>query len=165
MDVVAAKAGHAPAVHYALYEIISLHAVFVRRAVGIVGERGPSQGMLFKLPKVSQVSANLVPHRPVIIFAVDGIRQRASLRMALDAGIASWNVIHSGRIKNISSRGMLHMLASGAVTLFASNIPLGRLLGADVVADGVASIAGRARRPLHIVGRIKRLPPVRSFSH
>src|SRR5258708_34737227 len=60
---------------------------------------------------------------------------------------------------------MLHMLAPRPMALFAAHVPLGYLLGMNVVIDGVASIAGRARGPLHIIRRIKRLPPVRPLSH
>src|SRR5579872_320974 len=80
--------------------------------------------------------------------------------MALDAGITSRNINHSRRIKNVSARGMLHMFASGAVALFASDVPLCHLFGVDVVVDGVAAIAGWTCGPLHIVRRIKRLPPI-----
>src|SRR6202023_3229069 len=59
---------------------------------------------------------------------------------------------------------MLHVLTAGPVTLFASNIPLRHLFGVDVVVDGVASVASRPRRPLHIVRRIKWLPPVSPLS-
>ena len=54
VHIVAAKAGHPAAVHYALYEIISLHAVLMSRAVRIVRERGFAQGVFFKLPKILQ---------------------------------------------------------------------------------------------------------------
>src|ERR1700733_8612021 len=105
----------------------------------------------------------MVANGPVIILAFDGIRQRASLRMALDASIVRRNVIHSRRIENVSARRMLNVLAARPVALFAANVPLRHLFGVDVVVDGVASIAGWPRGPLHIVRRIKRLPPVSPF--
>ena len=55
MRIVAAEARHPASVHYALYEIIPLHAILVRRAIGIVCERSLAQRVLFKLPKISQV--------------------------------------------------------------------------------------------------------------
>src|SRR5580704_1474661 len=58
---------------------------------------------------------------------------------------------------------MLYVLAAWPVTLFAANVPLRHLFGVDVVVDGVASIAGWAGRPLHIVRRIVWLPPVSSL--
>src|ERR1700724_972501 len=96
----------------------------------------------------------MVANGPVIILAFDGIRQRASLRMALDASIVRRNVIHSRRIENVSAHWMLYVLAARPVALFATHVPLCHLFGLDVVVDGVASIAGRARRPLHIICRI-----------
>src|SRR5579863_642758 len=80
--------------------------------------------------------------------------------MALDTGIACRDIIHSRRIQNVSARRMLHMFTSRPVALFAANVPLCHLLGVDVVIDRVASIAGRTRGPLHIVRRIKWLPPI-----
>src|SRR5580704_2931206 len=58
---------------------------------------------------------------------------------------------------------MLYVLAAWPVTLFAANVPLCHLFGVDVVVDGVASIAGRARGPLQIVCRIVWFPPVGSL--
>src|ERR1700733_2237754 len=105
----------------------------------------------------------MVADRPVIVLALNGSRQWPPLGMALDTGIAGRDIIHSRRIQNVPARGLLHMLAARSVALFASNVPLRHLLGMDVVIDRVASIAGRPRGPLHIVGRIKWLPPVRPF--
>lgn len=42
----------------------------------------------------------------------------------------------------------------------AADIPLSHLLGVNVVADRVAAIAKRSGRTVHIVGRIKRSPPI-----
>src|SRR5258708_8602091 len=55
---------------------------------------------------------------------------------------------------------MRHVLAAGAVAAFAADVPLGDFFGVDIVADGVAAVAGGAGGPLHIVGRIERHPPV-----
>src|SRR5271156_4423900 len=107
----------------------------------------------------------MVPNGPVIILAFDGNCQRPSLRMALDTGIACRDIIHSRRIQNVSAGGMFHVLTSRPVALFAADVPLRHLLGVDVVIDRVASIASRTRGPLHIVRRIKRLPPVSPFGH
>src|SRR5580700_4943512 len=97
------------------------------------------------------------------MLALDRSRQRASLGMTLDTSIACRDIIHSRRIQNVSARGMLHVLTSRPVALFAANVPLRHLLGVDVVIDRVASIAGRTSGPLHIVRRIKWLPPVGPF--
>src|ERR1700674_5284192 len=107
----------------------------------------------------------MVSNGPVIILAFDGNRQRSSLGMTLDTGIACRNIIHSRRIQNVSARWMLHMLAARPVTFFTANVPLRNLFGVDVVVDRVASVAGRTRGPLHIVRRIKRLPPISPLGH
>src|ERR1700722_20434340 len=57
---------------------------------------------------------------------------------------------------------MRHMRRAAAMAALAANVPLGDLLGADVVAHGVAAVAERTRRSLHVVGRIQRGPPVRA---
>src|SRR5271163_827898 len=80
--------------------------------------------------------------------------------MALDAAVARLHVIEARRIKDISSRGMLHMLASRPVAFLASHVPLRHLFLVDVVIHRMASIAGGTGGPLHIVRRVERLPPV-----
>ena len=40
-------------------------------------------------------------HRPIIVFAFDGIRERLTLRMALDAGVIGVNIIQARRIELI----------------------------------------------------------------
>src|ERR1700737_3305647 len=104
-------------------------------------------------------------NRPVVIFAFDGTHRRAPLRMALDAGVAGLNIIHSRWIQNIYTRWMLDVLASRTVAFLAPNVPLRHLFGVDVIANRMATITSWASRPLHIVRRIKRLPPIRSLSH
>src|SRR5258705_13252394 len=60
----------------------------------------------------------------------------------------------------MSALWMRQVLAAGAVAEFAADVPLGDFFGVDIVADGVAAVAGGAGGPLHIVGRIERDPPV-----
>ena len=55
MHVVATKTGHPTAVHHALNEIISLHPVLVRRAIGEVCKRSLAQRVLFQLPEIPQI--------------------------------------------------------------------------------------------------------------
>src|SRR5260370_17381328 len=82
--------------------------------------------------------------------------------MALNASVVGLDIFHARGIQNIAARGMLGVLAAGTVAALATHVPLDDLLGVDVVADGMAPIAGGAGRPLHIVGRIERHPPIRS---
>ncbi len=53
--IVTTEACNPAPVHYALHEIIALHAIFVRRAFGEVRERRLAQLVLLQLPKILQV--------------------------------------------------------------------------------------------------------------
>ena len=55
MHVVTAEARHPAAVHHALHKIISLHAIFVRRALREVREGGLAKRMVFQLPEITQI--------------------------------------------------------------------------------------------------------------
>ena len=160
VHVVTTEAGHAAAIHHALHEIIALHAIFVRRAVGKVREGRLPEGVLFELPIILQVEADVETDRPVVILAFDWIRQRAALRMALDAGVAGMHIIHAGGVLNVRARGTRHVFAARPVAAFAAHVPFRDAMIADIEIDGVAAIAERARGSLHIVGRVERRPPI-----
>src|SRR5580704_4189516 len=165
MHIVTTKTCHPAPVHYALHKIVSLHAILVCCAVRVVRKCCFTQGVFLKPPKVAQVKACMVPDRPVIVLAFDRNGQGTSLRMTLNTGIACGDIIHARRVQNVAARWMLHMLTARSVAFFAANVPLSDLLGEDVVVDGVTSIAGWTCGPLHIVRRIKGLPPVSPLSH
>ena len=55
MHIVATEAGDAAAVHYALNEVISLHAVFVGGAVGEMREGGFAELVILELPIILQI--------------------------------------------------------------------------------------------------------------
>src|ERR1700741_5634029 len=124
-----------------------------------------TQGMLFKLPEILQAQTYLVPDGPVIILPRNGICPWPPLRMTLHAAIIRLNAVHSCRIQDVPARWMLHMDASRAVALFASNIPLRYLLRTDVVVHGVAPIASRTRRPVHVFWGVPWRPPVGSICY
>src|ERR1035437_1246469 len=123
MHIVAIEAGDAAPVHDALHKIVPLHPVLVRRAVGKMREALLAQSMLFQLPVIPQVQSHVETHRPVVILSLDGIVQRAPLRVALNASIAGMHVVHSRRIQNAYARGMTHMVASRTVTALAAYVP------------------------------------------
>ncbi len=77
--------------------------------------------------------------------------------MALDASVIGFHIVHA--------RGMGDVLAARTVATLATHVPLDDLLGVNVVVDGVAAITGRTGGSLHVVGRIKGFPPVRSFGY
>src|SRR5260370_7023619 len=85
--------------------------------------------------------------------------------MAVNPGVDGPHVIHARGIQRVSARRMLHMLASRPVAPFAAYVPLRYLFGVDVVIDGMAAVACRTCRPLHIVRGIKRRPPVGPIRH
>ena len=64
---------------HALREIIPLHSVFMRRAVGEVRKAQLPQLVIFELPVILQFQSHMIADRPVIIFPFDGIVQRTSL--------------------------------------------------------------------------------------
>ena len=158
--VVAGSAGHAVPVHHALHEVVALHPVLVRGAVGEMSEIGLAQRDVFELPVVRKMKPDVVADGPVVGFAFDRVGERLALGMALDAGIVRGDVIHLRRIQNVGARGMRDVLTAGTVAAFAADIPFRDLLGVDVVVDGVAAVAGRAGGPLHVVGGIEGRPPV-----
>ena len=55
---------------------------------------------------------------------------------------------------------MRDVQAAGAVALFAADVPLGDLVGVDVVVDGVAAVAERAGGALHVGVGVEGRPPV-----
>src|SRR5580693_4178638 len=55
------------------------------------------------------------------------------------------------------------MRAPGTVAALAADIPFRDLLGLDIVVHRVAAVACRSSRPLHVVRRIERFPPIASL--
>ena len=70
------------------------------------------------------------------------------------------DVIQARRIQDIGARGTRDVLAAGAVAALAADVPLRDAVVADVEIDRMAAVAERAGRPLHVVGRIERRPPI-----
>src|ERR1700751_5746481 len=91
-------------------------------------------------------------------------RPWASLRMALYAHVARSDVVAVGWIKNVCADGMRHMFAAGTMAAFTAHVPLGNLLGVDVVTDRMAPITQWPRRSLHIVWRVEGHPPIRPLA-
>src|SRR6516164_4441647 len=85
--------------------------------------------------------------------------------MTLNAGVVRVHVVEAGRIEYIVAGRVRHMRFAGAVTFLAADVPLGWGLGGDVEIHGVTAVAQRGGRPLEIVGRVKRSPPVRAVRY
>ena len=161
VNVVAVKAGDSAAVHHTLDKIVALHSVFMGCAVWIIKEiRRLAESVILKLPIVCELQSHVIPNRPIVIFPVNRIREGLPLRVTLNAGITGRDVAHMLGINDIAARGMRDVLTAGAVATLAADIPFSDLLGVNVVANRMTSIAKRACRPVEVVTRIERCPPV-----
>ena len=160
--IMATRARDASRVHQALHEIIALHAVLMRCPVGEMRKRQLAQLVVFQFPKIDQFFAHVKANRPIVVFAFDGIRQRLTLRVTLDAGVVRLHIVELGGIDDIRLTLVLYVIAAGTVASLAANVPFRDFLGVDIVIDRVASIAERPGWPLHVVGGVKRCPPVRA---
>src|SRR5579883_985187 len=69
VHVVTIEARHAAPVHYALHEVISLHAVLVRGAIRKMREGRFAELMLLELPEVRQPKPHSIADRPIVIAA------------------------------------------------------------------------------------------------
>ncbi len=87
VHVMAAKTAHAVGVHLARNEIVALHPVLVRRAIGEMCKRLFPKLVLFQLPEVLKTFPYLKPNRPIVVLAFDGVLQGLALRVALDADV------------------------------------------------------------------------------
>ena len=158
MDVVAGKTGDAVRVHGALHEIVALHAVLVRGAIGEMREGGFAELVFFELPEIAQVLARFITDGPIVIDAVDGLLQGLALRVALDAGVGGGDRIEARGIDDGRARGAGDVIAAGTVATFAADVPLGDGVGFDVVVHGMAAVAESAGGALHVVGGIEAAP-------
>jgi len=74
MNVVAVETRDAAAVHYALYEIIALHAVLVCGAVREVKEiRRFTERVVLQFPEIREPHPYVIAHGPIVILAFDWI--------------------------------------------------------------------------------------------
>ena len=85
--------------------------------------------------------------------------------MTLNAGVVRVHVVETGRIEDVVAGRVGHMRFAGAMTFLAADVPLGWGLGGDVEVHGVTAVAQRSGRPLEIVRRVKRRPPIRTVGN
>ena len=131
--IVATETRDAARVHEALNEIVALHAVLVRGAVGKMREARFAELVLFKLPKIRKVQSNVEADGPVVVLAFDRISQRAALRMTLDAHIVGPHIIEARGIEDVVSRRLGNMRASRAMAPLAADIPFADRFRRDIV--------------------------------
>lgn len=160
VNIMATEAAHTVRVHRTLNKIVALHAILMRGAIGKMSESLLTRLMLFKLPEIFEVHSHLKTNRPVVVSSVDWIAQRLPLRVTLNADVRRLNCVQAGRIRDIQSGGSLDVRATGSVAPFAADVPLRHRLSLNIVVDGMAAVAQRAGRTLHVVGGVKRGPPV-----
>jgi hypothetical protein len=165
VHVMAAEARDPASIHDALHEIVPLHAVLVRGAVGEMRERRLAEPVLLELPVVAQVPALVEPDRPIVVLTEHGVHERLPLRMALDAGIVGPDEIELCRVHDVRRGRLPPVLAARTVATLAADVPLGDRFRLRVVIDRMAPIAERSGRPLHVVRRVKAHPPVRVRLH
>ena len=162
MRVMAAKAGHPACIHEAPDKIVALHAVLVAGAVREMRERRCAELVLFKLPVVYEVLSDFESDRPIVVFSLDRVGERLPLGVTLNAGVVRVHVVGAGRIEDVVAGRAGRMRFTGAVTFLAADVSLGWGLGGDVEIHRVTAVAQRGGRPLEIVGRVKRGPPIRA---
>src|SRR5579872_1346750 len=85
--------------------------------------------------------------------------------MTLNTRVSSGYGIEVCRVEDIRSRRVRHVLAAWSVAALTADVPFRNLFRMDVIADGVASIAGRAGRALHVVVGVEGCPPVSTLGH
>ena len=136
--IVATEAGHASGIHQTGREVVALHPVLVRCAVGEMCEGRFAELVILKLPEIAEVQADVKSDGPVIGFGIDRVLERPSLRMTLYASVVRVHEVETGWIDDRIPNGARDVCATGSMASLASDIPLGRRLGRG---------AGRFRPP------------------
>jgi hypothetical protein len=85
VNIMATETTHAVRIHRALNEIVALHPILMRGAVGKMRESLLAKRVLLELPEILEVQPDTEADRPVVVFSADRIFQRLSLRVALNA--------------------------------------------------------------------------------
>src|SRR5271168_2478961 len=98
-----------------------------------MGEGRIAEFMVLELPEVAEVQAHVEPDRPVIVFALDRALKRASLRMTLDARVVRVHIVETAGIDDRLSNRPRDMRAARPVATLATDIPLRRRFGRNVV--------------------------------
>ena len=100
--------------------------------------------------------------RPVIVFAFDRALERPPLRMTLDAGVTRVHIVETDGIDDRLSNGLCDMGAARPMAALASDVPLRRRFGFDVVVsspNGNRRTAGRSAAACCRPGRMEPTNP------
>ena len=133
VDLMTAEAGHTAPIHHAFDEIVALHPVLVPGAVCKVHEVGLAEFVFLELPVIAQIATLVKPDRPIVVLRQDRIRERLSLRMALNAGIVRPGEVQPRWIDDVGGERLAHVLTAWAMAALATDVPLSDLFGLDVV--------------------------------
>ena len=72
VNVVAIETRNATTIHHALHKVVALHPVFVGRAVGEIKKiLRFTKCVVFQLPIIGELQADVIANRPVVGFAID----------------------------------------------------------------------------------------------
>ena len=164
--IVAGEAGDAARVHQALTKSLPCMRFLCAVPSAKCVKRRFTELVLFKLPKICQVQADVEADRPIVVFPLDRVGRRTALRVTLDADVVGVHIIRSAPgLRMLARVGLGNMLAARTVAPLAADVPFGDRFGRDVVVHRMAAVAKRPGRPLEIVRRIKRRPPVGRVRH
>jgi hypothetical protein len=98
VHIVAAETGDAAPVHHALNEIVALHPILVGGAVGEIVKIRLAQRVIFELPELLKLRARMIADGPVVVFSLDRIPERLSLRARAWCGIARCLVVRAATV-------------------------------------------------------------------
>ena len=73
MDIVAIEARDSARVHDAGHEVIALHAILVRGAIGKMRESTLAELVVFELPEILEIQPHLETDRPIVVFPFDRV--------------------------------------------------------------------------------------------
>src|SRR3954452_16900484 len=124
VHVMAARAHDSSCVHNTLHKIVALHPVFVRGSVREMRESCLPEFVGFQFPVLCKVRTDMKADRPVVVFALNRVRERLALAMALNADVICPNRVETCGIHNGGAARTLYMRGARSVTPFTSDVPL-----------------------------------------
>ncbi len=90
-------------VHRARHKIVALHAILVRCAVSEMGEGCLAERVLFELPGVFKILADMEANWSIVVFPLDRAFHGLALRVTLNTNIIRLNIVQPGRIHDIDA--------------------------------------------------------------
>src|SRR5450755_3750092 len=97
--------------------------------------------MFFQLPEILKLLPHFKTDRPVVVLAFNGILERPSLRVTLDANVVRLHEAQAHGVHDVRLRGLLHVGSTRTVAFFAAYVPFRHSLGLDIVIHRMAAVA------------------------